>query len=77
MPRLSPVSWQVLARVFEAEGYTRDRTRGSHLVMTKEGAPRALVIPRYDEVAVFIISGLLRTAGMRRTRYFELLRRCR
>jgi hypothetical protein len=31
------------------------------------------VVPRYDPLPVFIIKNVLRTAGISRERYFELL----
>lgn len=74
MPRLTPVSAHQLARLFEKDGWQYSRTKGDHLIYTKPGAIRPLVIPKYDEVPVFIIKNLLRTAGMSRERYFELLR---
>lgn len=73
MPKLSPTRWQVLRKVFEKDGFKEARTKGSHLVMEKEGVHRPLVIPMYPDVEAPIISGLLRTAGMSRKRYFELL----
>ena len=73
MPRLSPVSWRVLVRVFERDGYEVDRMSGSHIVMAKPGITRPLVIPRHREVKVPIIRNNLRTAGMSLDRYFELL----
>ena len=60
-------------RVFEAEGFSFVRQRGDHLIYTKAGVKRPLVIPAYKAVPVFIIKNLLRTAGMTRERYFELL----
>lgn len=42
----------------------------------RDGVPRPLVIPHYEAVPVFIIKNLLRTAGMSRERYFELLDEC-
>lgn len=72
MPRLTPVSYYKLARLFERDGWQYSRTKGDHLIYTKSGNIRPLVIPMYDEVPVFIIKNLLRTAGMSRERYFEL-----
>jgi hypothetical protein len=43
------------------------------LIYVKTGVARPLVIPAYSEIPVFIIKNLLRTAGMTRERYFELL----
>lgn len=73
MPPLRPVSHKTLVRVFEQEGFTFNRQRGDHLIYTKPGVKRPIVIPAYDEVPVFIIKNLLRAAGMTRERYFELL----
>jgi len=43
------------------------------MVFTKAGVIRPVVIPKYACVPVFIIRNNLRTAGMSRDRYFELL----
>jgi len=45
------------------------------MVFTKAGVPRPVVIPKYASVPVFIIKNNLRTSGMSRDRYFELLDR--
>jgi hypothetical protein len=43
------------------------------LAFVKEGCFRPVVIPAWKEVPVFIIKNNLRTAGMSRERYVELL----
>ena len=73
MPALRPVPYTTLARIFERDGFTFRRQRGDHLIYTKPNVKRPLVIPAYQEVPVFIIKNLLRTAGMSRERYFDLL----
>lgn len=73
MPALRPVSYKTLVKVFEQDGFTFLRQRGDHLIYTKPDVKRPLVIPMYPEVPVFIIKNLLRTAGMSRERYFELI----
>jgi predicted RNA binding protein YcfA (HicA-like mRNA interferase family) len=73
MPPIRPVAYKQLAALFERDGYVLDRQRGDHLIYVKAGTARPLVIPAYSEVPVFIIKNLLRTAGMSRDRYFELL----
>jgi predicted RNA binding protein YcfA (HicA-like mRNA interferase family) len=75
MPKLSPVSYKQLVRVFEAEGFVRVRTEGDHMVFTKSGVIRPVVIPKSNAVPVFVIKNNLRTAGISRDRYFELLGR--
>jgi predicted RNA binding protein YcfA (HicA-like mRNA interferase family) len=71
--KLNPVSYKELVKVFEAEGFRLVRERGDHMVFTKPGVIRPVIIPRYDPVPVFIIKNNLRSAGMSRERYFELL----
>ncbi|MBI4443733.1 MAG: type II toxin-antitoxin system HicA family toxin [Acidobacteria bacterium] len=74
MPPIRPVPFQVLVKVFERDGFQLKRQHGDHLIYTKAGVKRPLVIPMYDEVPVFIIKNLLRTAGISREKYFEFLK---
>jgi predicted RNA binding protein YcfA (HicA-like mRNA interferase family) len=73
MSKLRPVSYKQLVKVFEGDGFRCVRTEGDHMVFTKPGIVRPVVIPKYAAVPVFIIKNNLRTAGMSRERYFELL----
>ena len=41
--------------------------------MTREGVARPIVIPKHRSVAVSIIRNNIRTAGLSRERYFDLL----
>jgi len=74
MDSLKPVPYQVLVKLFEAEGFTCNRTSGDHLIYTKFGINRPLVIPKYKSVPVFVIKNLLRTAGISREQYLALLK---
>jgi predicted RNA binding protein YcfA (HicA-like mRNA interferase family) len=76
MPKLSPVSYKALQCIFELDGFTKVREEGDHMVFTKPGVLRPVVIPKYRSLPVFIIKNNLRTAGMSRDRYFELLAKC-
>ncbi len=74
MPKLIPIHYETLIKIFEQEGFQIARTKGDHLMMTKAGIKRPLVIktsPR--EVAITHIKTNLNTARMSRERYFELL----
>ena len=66
MSRLAPTDWRTLVRVFEADGFTRDRTTGSHVVFSKPGVARPIVIPKYADIGLDIIGNNMRTAGMSR-----------
>lgn len=73
MPKLSPVSYKKLAMVLEAEGFVRVRTEGDHMIFTKPGVVRPVVVPKYAAVPVFIIKNNLKTAGISRERYLAIL----
>jgi predicted RNA binding protein YcfA (HicA-like mRNA interferase family) len=76
MPKLSPVSYKILRKVFEADGFQCVRMEGDHMVFTRPDVARPIVVPKYASVPVFIIKNNLRTAGISRDRYFELLSQC-
>lgn len=72
--KIVPVHHKTLIRLFEREGFTIKRQRGDHIIMTKPGVTRPLVIktsPR--KVPTTHICTNLTTAGISRIRYFELL----
>jgi predicted RNA binding protein YcfA (HicA-like mRNA interferase family) len=72
--RITPIPYQKLVKVFELDGFTVKRQKGDHLILTKPQVKRPVVIktsPR--DVPVTHILTNLRTAGVSRERYFELL----
>ena len=73
MPRITPIHWKSLEKVFLAAGFRFVRQEGSHRSYTKPGILRPVVIPTYDEVSVAIIRKNLQTAGISRYEYFRLL----
>jgi predicted RNA binding protein YcfA (HicA-like mRNA interferase family) len=73
MAAIKPIHYSKLARIFELDGWVYNRTKGDHFIYVKTGHKRAIVIPKWDQVPVFIIQNNMRTAGMSRDRYFELL----
>ena len=73
MPRIAPVGWKILIRIFEIYGCVYKRKKGSHHVLVYPGAKRAVVIPEYNEIDVEIIKNNMRTVGMTRKEYFDLL----
>ncbi len=73
MPKLTPVHWRVLEKVFVAAGFQFVRQEGSHRSYTKPGISRPVVIPTYHEVPVAVIRNNLKTAGIPREEYLRLL----
>jgi predicted RNA binding protein YcfA (HicA-like mRNA interferase family) len=74
MPRIIPVDWKTLVRVFELYGCEYKRKKGSHHILICPGAKRAVVIPEYSEIDVEIIRNNMKTVDMTREEYFELLK---
>ena len=77
MPRITPIHWKVLESIFLKDGFTFDRQVGDHRAYVKPGVNRPVIIPTYKEIDTDIILSNMRTAGMSRERYFELLKSCR
>jgi len=73
MPKISPIHWKDLERVFLKVGFRFARQEGSHRSYIKSGVSRPIVIPMYKEIPVSIIKNNLKTAGIPREQYFELL----
>ena len=77
MPKITPIHWRTLEKVFLAAGFRFARQQGSHRSYVKTGVLRPVVIPAYDEVPVAIIHNNLKTAGISRDEYFRLLKEAR
>ena len=72
--KITPVHYRKLVKVFELEGFTVMRQAGDHLILTKPGIKRPVVIKTSPHaVPVTHILTNLRTAQIARERYLELL----
>jgi len=74
LPRITPIHYRTLVKIFELDGFTVQCQKGDHIVMAKAGVKRPLIIktsPR--KVPVTHIRTNMTTAGMSRERYFDLL----
>jgi predicted RNA binding protein YcfA (HicA-like mRNA interferase family) len=72
--KITPIPYEKLVKLFELDGFKVARQKGDHIIMTKPGVKRPLVIktsPR--KVVVTHIRTNMTTAGMSRERYFRLL----
>ena len=73
MPKIATVHYRKLVRVFEKKGFVFDRQEGDHLIYVRGDIKRPIVIPTYKSIPVFIILNNLKTAGISRKEYLELL----
>ncbi len=74
MSKITPIHYLKLVKIFELSGAKVVGQKGSHIVLTKPGAKRRIVIPTYKQVPVFVILNNMKTANIARERYFELLK---
>jgi predicted RNA binding protein YcfA (HicA-like mRNA interferase family) len=73
--KITPIRYQDLVRVFERAGFTIKRKKGDHIVMTKPGIKRPVVIKTSPMlVPVTHIRTNMTTAGLTREDYFRLLK---
>lgn len=68
--------WHRLVCVFEQIGYRQAGQKGSHIKLEKPGVARPLIVPKYDEVGLDIITNLIRTSGITREAFLALLKQC-
>ena len=77
MPKILPIHYKTLIKIFEMDGFTVQRMKGDHVIMTKPDVKRPLVIKTSPHlVPVTHIRTNMTTAGMARERFFELLAEC-
>jgi len=78
LPKIVPIPYQTLIRIFELDGFMVRSQRGDHITMVKPGVFRPLVIKTSSRnVPVTHIRTNMTTTGMSRERYFELLEQVR
>ena len=72
--KITPIPYTHLIKIFEADGFSIVRRKGDHIIMSKSQVKCPLVIKSSPKrVPVTHIRTNMRTAGMSRERYFQLL----
>ncbi|HLP44937.1 MAG TPA: type II toxin-antitoxin system HicA family toxin [Candidatus Kapabacteria bacterium] len=75
MPRITPISFQKLIKVFLEIGWEYKKKKASHHILTCPNCKKPVVIPEYNEIDVDIIKNNLRTVGLSKEEYLEILKR--
>ena len=73
MPYLRSHSWKEAVAAFEKAGFEVMRITGDHIVMWGPDAMRPVIIPKVKALPAFIVQNNLRTAGITKKKYRELL----
>ena len=75
MNRMVSISWQEFEEFLLFVGCEFKREKGDHRIYWREGLRRPIVIPREKNLPTFIIRNNLRTLGMSREEYLEIMRK--
>ena len=75
MAKLRSVKFSEAVKAFESIGFAVDRQKGSHVSMTKKGVLRPLVIPKHNEIKIGTLMSNIRTAGITREEFEDILRK--
>jgi hypothetical protein len=67
------VSWQELRDVCKLAGCVEARTKGDHLVMTRAGLARPVIIKMDKDIGEDIVRSNMRTLGLGRKEFERLL----
>lgn len=70
---MKKVSWQELRDVCKLAGCVEARTKGDHLVMTRPGMARPVIIKMDRDMGEDIVRSNMRTLGLSRKQFERLL----
>lgn len=74
MQRVAPISWQKFEKFLLSIGCNFERQKGDHLIYSKKGLKRPVVIPKEKELPIFIIRNNLRTLNFTTEEYLKILK---
>lgn len=75
MAHLTPIHWKKFEKFLFFIGCSFDREKGDHRIYWRENLKRPVVIPREEELPVFIIRNNLRILGVSPEEYLDILDR--
>jgi len=73
MPTLKPIHWKRFEKFLLSVGCVFDREKGDHRIYWREGLNRPVVVPRNEELPIFIIRNNLRLLNIKTQEYLEIL----
>ena len=75
MAGIKPIHWKKFEKFLLFAGCNFDREKGDHRIYKRKDLARPVVIPRENELSVFIIRNNLRVLKIDATEYLEILKR--
>jgi predicted RNA binding protein YcfA (HicA-like mRNA interferase family) len=74
MPKIGPVPPKKLVEILKHEGFQVVRTKGSHVILMKEGVRTVVPVHPGKDVKPGLVRAIIREAKLTRSRFFELLK---
>lgn len=74
MPKLSRIHWKKFEKFLLCVGCEFMREKGDHRIYWKQGLPRPIVVPRRNQLEIFIILNNLRLLGISAKEYEMILK---
>lgn len=73
MPHLTPVHYGKFCKFLEYIGCQFVRQKGSHLIYRRNDLPRSIVVPEHKELSMTVIMSNLKTLGISKEKYQEIM----
>lgn len=74
MARLAPIKWKKFEKFLLFVGCKFERQKGDHRIYWRQGLKRPVVIPREEQLPIFIIRNNLRILNISSDEYLEILK---
>ena len=74
MPKIGPVPAKKLIEILRREGFQVVRSKGSHVILMKEGVRTVVPVHPGKDVKPGLVRAIIREAKIARKRFFELLK---
>ena len=75
MPRLTPIHYSKFAKFVEYLGCEFKRKSGSHIIYTRNDLDRPVVFPEDKELSFTVIMSNLKTLGISKEKFIEIMAR--
>ncbi len=72
--RITPISWKKFEKFLFFIGCVFVREKGDHRVYSKVGLKRPIIVPRNDQLPVFVIKNNINLLGLSNEEYLEILK---
>jgi predicted RNA binding protein YcfA (HicA-like mRNA interferase family) len=74
MSHIAPISWKKFEKFLFYIGCKLSRQKGDHLIYSRPDLKRPVVVPKENEIPVFVIRNNLRILNIASGEYLEILK---